>query len=162
MSESTTNHNASAADARVIISGFGIPGRLVAEALEERDILFCVIELNPVTVERCSRTGICIIAGDSRDPAILRQAGIDRASMLVVTIPSETAMLETVEQARRLSSSVHIVARCWYTSGGLEAARRGADEVVVAEQAVAREFSRVVGARVAARDQPDDPRGVTR
>jgi voltage-gated potassium channel Kch len=49
-------------------------------------------------------------------------------------------MYEAVAEARRLNPRVRILARCRYVSSGIEATRRGADEVVVEEQAVAQAF----------------------
>jgi hypothetical protein len=38
-----------------------------------------------------------------------------------------------------------MIARCAYTSTGLEAQRRGADQSIVAEQVIARELEEIVG-----------------
>lgn len=127
-----------------IIAGFGVPGRAAAEVLAARHTAFCVIELNPKTVERCSHAGVHIIAGDVCDEQTLRRAGAQRASILVLAVPSDPAVLEAVQVARRMNSSLKIVARCRYISSGMEAHRRGADQVIVEEQAVAREMTRVL------------------
>ena len=63
------------------------------------------------------------------------------------TAPDEKAAILVTEQARRLNPKVKIITRCAYTSAGLEATRQGADEVVVGEQVVAQEFSRILQAR---------------
>jgi voltage-gated potassium channel Kch len=55
---------------------------------------------------------------------------------------------EVVEAARKMNPSARIIARCTFVSGGLEATRRGADEVVIAEQVVAAEFGRMMGAAI--------------
>jgi CPA2 family monovalent cation:H+ antiporter-2 len=130
--------------AYVIIAGFGVPGRSVAESLEAGEVSFTVIERNPATVLRCQRGPMHVIAGDARDTDVLRRAGIDRATVLAITIPDDLAVLDVIEQARRLNPSVRIIARCSFISGGFEATRRGADEVVVAEKTVADEFRRIV------------------
>ena len=51
-----------------------------------------------------------------------------------------------VAEARRLNPRVRILARCRYVSSGIEATRRGADEVVVEEQAVAQAFETLLQA----------------
>lgn len=128
----------------VIIAGFGLPGRSVAESCRAGGIPFCVIELNPLTVERCALGGVPMIEGDVRHEQTLLQANIQQAAALAITLPDETAVLETTELARRLNPNVRIIARCMYTSNGLAATSRGADEVIVAEQIIAREFSRLI------------------
>ncbi len=128
----------------VVIAGFGLSGRACANALLAKGISICVIEMNAATVDRCRAGGLQIIAGDAANPDILKQAGIERATEVAVTIPDDQAALLVVAQARKMNPKAHIVARCSFVSGGMEATRRGANEVVVAEQVVASEFGRVM------------------
>ncbi len=128
----------------VIIAGYGVPGRSIAEYLAGQKISFTIIERNPITVTRCQVGGTKIIPGDARDADVLRRAGILKATEVAVTIPDEVAVLDVVEQARRLNPGVRIIARCSYISAGMEATRRGANEVIVAETVVAAEFRRSI------------------
>lgn len=128
----------------VIIIGFGLSGRSVVNNVIERGDTYAVIEANPAVVERCASNGLNIIRGDAREADVLRQAGIDHAAVVAVTIPSDAAALDVVEAARKLSPTVRIIARCSFVSGGMEAARRGADDTVIAEQVVATEFGRAI------------------
>jgi voltage-gated potassium channel Kch len=128
----------------VIIVGFGLSGRSCANALIAQNIPICVIEKNEVTVDRCAAAGLCIISGDATDPKVLGAADIGRATEIAITIPDDQSTLRVVEQARKLSPSIHIIARCEFVSAGMEAQRRGANEVVVAEQLAANEFARVM------------------
>jgi CPA2 family monovalent cation:H+ antiporter-2 len=127
-----------------IIAGFGVPGRAVADRLAARQVPFCVVELNRKTVERCAHVGVHIIEGDVCDEQTLRRAGVETASLLVLAVPSDPAVLEAVRLARNLNPTLRILARCRYISTGMEAHRRGADQVVVEEQAVAREFQNLL------------------
>ena len=127
-----------------VIAGFGVPGRATAEFLAAHGQPFCVVELNPQTVARCSLAGVHIISGDVCDEQTLRRAGVERASLLVLAVPSDPAVLEAIRIARQLNSTVRIIARCRFISSGMEAHRRGADDVVVEEQAVAQEMTRLL------------------
>lgn len=131
-----------------IIAGFGVPGRAVAELFVSRGIPFCVIELNPQTVRRCSHIGVHIISGDVCDEMTLRRAGVERAATLVVAVPNDGAVLEAVRLARMLNPSIQIHARCRFISNGMEAHRLGADHVVIEEQIVAREITQGLEASV--------------
>jgi voltage-gated potassium channel Kch len=131
-----------------IIAGFGVPGRAAADVLAARQTPFCVVELNPTTVERCSHVGVHIIAGDVCDPDTLRRAGVEHAALLVLAVPSDPAVLEAVRVARELNPTVRIIARCRFISSGMEAHRRGADQVIIEEQIVAQELERVLEAAV--------------
>jgi CPA2 family monovalent cation:H+ antiporter-2 len=138
----------------VIIAGFGVPGRVVADLLETRGLPFCVIELNPSTCERCQRGGVPIVAGDVTDPQVLKNAGIEHAAVFVVAIPDEKAALLATHHARELNPTIRIITRCHFISAGLEAKRRGADEVVIAEQVVATELAAVVSNKLSEVDRP--------
>ena len=137
---------AGALHGHVIIAGYGVPGRAAGEVLAARGEPFCVIELNPATVERCAHGGVHIIEGDVCNEQTLRRAGADRAHLLILAVPSDAAVLEAMALARGLNPAIRIVARCRFISSGMEAHRRGADEVVVEEQVVARELKRVLEA----------------
>src|SRR5207248_2074327 len=109
----------------VVIVGFGLSGRTTVNTVIEHHISYTVIEMNAETVHRCMPGGLNIIHGDARDPEILRQAGIERATDVAVTVPEDQTTLEVVEQARKLNPNARIIARCTFVSGGMEAARRG-------------------------------------
>jgi CPA2 family monovalent cation:H+ antiporter-2 len=130
-----------------VVAGYGVPGRTVADQLCRQGVTVCVIELNARTVERVSRTSIDnlrVTVGDVADEDTLRRAGIEQASLFAITVPVDTAVLQAIRIARRLSPRLHIMARCRYVSTALEAARLGANEVVSEEQVVAEEFGRLI------------------
>jgi CPA2 family monovalent cation:H+ antiporter-2 len=127
-----------------IIAGFGVPGRAVGEALAQQQLPFVVIELNPATIDRCAHRGMHMIEGDCRQADVLRRAGIERASFFAVTVPNDQTALEAVRLARELNPSIHIMARCHFISNGMEAHKRGANQVVIEEQVVAQEFLRLM------------------
>lgn len=124
-------------ESHAVVVGFGIPGRAAADALRASHTPFCVIELNPMTVSRAGHAGVPIIEGHAADEGALRRAGIERASLLVLAVPDEPAVLAAIPIARRLNPNVRIIARCAFTSAGMEAVKRGANAIVVAEQVVA-------------------------
>jgi voltage-gated potassium channel Kch len=135
---------AAAVERHVIVVGFGLAGRAAVNNVIELGISYTVIESNVEVVDRCIPGGLHIIRGDARDPAVLRQAGIERATDVAVTVPNDAVTLAVVEQARKLSPTARIIARCTFVSGGMEATRLGADDTVIAEQVVATEFGRVI------------------
>lgn len=124
----------------VIIAGFGLPGRWVADIFDRHGIEYLIVDSNPETVKVQRALGRTVIEGNIAEEDTLRRAGVERASILALTVPNEQAVLTATELARRLNPGIYIVARMTYSSSGIEASRRGADEVVKAEQAVARQF----------------------
>jgi voltage-gated potassium channel Kch len=140
-----------------IVAGFGIPGRAAANLLVAKHLPFCVVELNPATVQRCAKAGLPIIEGNVCDESVLRRAGIGRASFLALAMPNENAVLEALVLARRLNPGIRILARCRHVSTAMEAMKRGANEVVSEEQVIGEAFSRTAepmlpGAHATSRD----------
>jgi CPA2 family monovalent cation:H+ antiporter-2 len=127
-----------------IIAGFGVPGRLVAEILESRGMPYTVIDTNASTCTRAEKSGRRLINGDASAIQVLREAGIETATLLVIAIPDQKAALKATREARAANPNIRIVTRTQFTSAGMEARQLGADEVVVAEQAVANEFARLL------------------
>ncbi len=124
----------------VIIVGFGLAGRCVADLLNHAKIRYTILERNPVTVATQQALGREIIEGDATDSETLLRAGLATSSILALTIPDEEAVLTATALARRLSPEIYIIARTQYASKGMKAAQLGANEVVKAEQAVALQF----------------------
>lgn len=126
-----------------VVAGFGLAGRLIVDALQQRGISYWVIERNPLTIRRCAATTTHILEGEVTDEALLRQAGIERATLLALTMPNESAVNQAIQLARTMNPTCYILARTAYTSGGLHAMKLGANDAVVAEQTVALEFARL-------------------
>ncbi len=124
----------------VIVAGFGLAGRWVADIFDRHKIDYVIVDENPQTIESQRQLGRRAVQGDISQEATLREAGIEHASVLALTVPDEQAVLRATELARRLQPGIYIVARTYYTSAGMQATRLGADDVVKAEQAVARQF----------------------
>ncbi|MGD1275786.1 MAG: NAD(P)-binding protein [Tepidisphaeraceae bacterium] len=133
----------SSGPAFVVVGGYGLPGRSLVEMLRQRRIDYQVIELNREMCHRVAAGGVNIMAGDAADLETLRDAGAARANLVVLMMPDDQAVLRGVSNARLLNPRVHIIARCAYTSCGLEAMRRGADQTIVAEQIIATELGQL-------------------
>ncbi|MBU0639474.1 MAG: NAD-binding protein [Planctomycetes bacterium] len=140
----------------VIIAGFGIGGRFIAEYLQRQRVPFVLVELNRETTETQRALGVDVLYGDVSDEAVLRAAGIERALVLALAVPDDAASIRATEIARRIQPSIHIIAGTRYTSSGMAALQKGADEVIVAEQAVGHEFYRRIAGFMSIRG-PSDP-----
>jgi voltage-gated potassium channel Kch len=125
---------------KVIIAGFGLAGRWVADIFDRHGIEYTIVETNAQTVETQEKLKRNIIYGDIANEETLRRAGIEHASILALTIPNEDAVIEATQVARRLNPSIYIVARTYHASAGLQCSKVGADDVIKAEQVVARQF----------------------
>lgn len=130
--------------AHVVIAGFGVVGRAVADQIGEYVGSVTVIELNPGTVTRQRELGRDIIYGDASNPEVLHAAGIDHATVLVLTIADDNAAIRAVETARRIRDDLTIIVRAGYMGKGLAAKSRGASEIIVEEVVTAQAMSSAV------------------
>lgn len=137
-------------EGHVIIVGFGLAGRCVADLLDRAKLPYTIIEKNTVTVETQRALGRRILEGDGTDLGVLTEAGLPSAAILALTMPDEDAVLKATSLARRVRPNVHIIARTNYSSKGMQASQLGADEVIKAEQAVALQFYDKLSRRIQA------------
>ena len=96
---------------QVVLVGYGRVGRRIAEALAERGIPYVVAEQNRELVERLRSQGVAAVCGDASDPAVLIQAHIARASMLVVATANTFNVRQINTTARLLNPSIETVVR---------------------------------------------------
>lgn len=128
----------------IIIAGYGVVGRAVAEHFHRRGLRYTVIELNPATVRTQTRLGRSIVYGDVTNPEVLESAGVHRASAVVLTIPDDNATLRACRLIRSMAPGIFIAARTSYLSKAMLASQMGADHVVVEEMAAAEAMGREV------------------
>ncbi len=96
---------------QVVLVGYGRVGRRIGEALRERGVPFVVAEQNREIVESLRRDGVPAVSGDAAEPAVLVQAHVRRAALLVVAIPDTVNVRRMVEIARRLNPTLPVVLR---------------------------------------------------
>ena len=96
---------------QVVLVGYGRVGRRIAQSLKERAVPFVVAEQNREIVERLREEGIPAVCGDASDPAVLIQAHIARAAMLVIATPDTFGVRKMAEAARALNPAIELVVR---------------------------------------------------
>lgn len=96
---------------RAIVIGYGPVGQRVAGILREFNIEPVIIDLNVDTVNNLVEQGMPAIYGDGARDEILKSAGIERASFLLITLPDINAAIGTIAHARELNSDIKILVR---------------------------------------------------
>jgi voltage-gated potassium channel Kch len=135
---------------RVIVAGFSLAGRWVADIFDRHGIDYVIVDASHETIETQVKLGRQVVEGDIASEDTLRRAGIDKASILVLTIPDEQAVIRAIKMARILRPDIYIVARTSHASAGIQAAQWGANEVIKAEQVIARSFYEMLLRKVVA------------
>ncbi len=117
----------------VIIIGFGLNGRNLAEVLRETSIPYVVLELNNDTVREMRRKGEPIFFGDGTRMEVLQKLGLLEARMLVVVISDPASTRRIVQLARKGNPRIYIIVRTRYTAEIEDLLRLGANEVIPEE-----------------------------
>ena len=93
----------------VLIVGHGRVGRRIANALSEQGIAVVVAEQNRETVEALRARGIPAVSGDAADPAVLIQAHVARARILVIAMSDSARARLMIDTAHTLNPSIEII-----------------------------------------------------
>jgi monovalent cation:H+ antiporter-2, CPA2 family len=117
----------------VIIIGYGLNGRNLARVLRVADIDYVILEINPETVRHARKADEPIYYGDSTRPAVLDHLGIRTARLLVIAISDPAGSRRTVQLARHLNRTLHIIARTRYLGEVQELRRLGANTIIPEE-----------------------------
>ncbi|GAB1720436.1 MAG: Kef-type potassium/proton antiporter, CPA2 family [Nitrosospira sp.] len=121
----------------VVVVGYGRVGGRIGEALAEQRVPLVVAEQNRETVEGLRKRGIHAVAGDAADPAVLIQAHIARAAMLVIAVPDTLRARRMIETARILNPSIQIIVRTHNDEEAALLRKESGGEVFVGEHELA-------------------------
>jgi CPA2 family monovalent cation:H+ antiporter-2 len=96
---------------QVVLVGYGRVGKRLATQMGAQGIPFVVVEQNRERVEQLRAAGLTAVSGDAADAAVLVQAHITHASMLVVATPDAFNVRQMVANARQLNPAIETVVR---------------------------------------------------
>lgn len=128
----------------VIIAGYGVVGRALADRFSIAGVPFCIVDLNRQTIETQRNLGRTAIYGDISNAEVLESAGVHQADAVLLTIPDDDATLRACEAIRRHSPDVYIAVRTSFLAKAMVAQALGADHVTVEEVATAETMARQV------------------
>jgi voltage-gated potassium channel len=114
-----------------IVAGFGRVGHLVCEELTAAELSFVAIDRAPERLAEIERLGYLHVVGDATEESVLREAGLERARVLVTAMPSDADTVFITLTARQMAPKVLIVARAEHPSTLKKLRQAGADHVVL-------------------------------
>jgi len=95
----------------VIVAGYGRAGRAVARAMTQAKIPFVVVEMNHALMTDVTAAGLPGVWGDIARSEILSAARIDRARMLLLTMPDQNTVHLAIHYAKLLKPELTVIAR---------------------------------------------------
>jgi CPA2 family monovalent cation:H+ antiporter-2 len=126
----------------VVIVGYGSVGQRIGKTLQDQHISFVVAEQNREVVEKLRLQGFRAVAGDAAEPAVLIQAHITRASVLILTNPDLIRTRQMVDVARMLNPPVTILIRTASADEAQLVARENLGTVFLSENELADNMAR--------------------
>jgi CPA2 family monovalent cation:H+ antiporter-2 len=96
---------------QVVLVGYGRIGRRIAGALTEHSIPYVIAEQNRELVEALRKQGVAAVSGNAAEPAVLIQAHIANAAMLVIATQHPIDIRQMADTARKLNPGIEIVVR---------------------------------------------------
>jgi voltage-gated potassium channel len=114
-----------------IVAGFGRVGALVCDGLAGSEKPFVIIEQETVRVAELEARGFLHLVGDATEETILKEAGIERAAVLVTAMPNDAANVFITLTARELSPGLMIIARAEQPSTQKKLKQAGANHVIM-------------------------------
>ncbi len=142
--QSGPSHSAEDGKRLAIVVGFGPVGRSVHRALTDAGLSTVIIDMNMDTVTALHAEGQAAIFGDASNQRVLEQAGVGRASHLIVTLPDASHRAAVITAGRSLSEIVRIVVRARYLREREDLERSGASTAVFEEAEAAVALARLV------------------
>ena len=133
----------------VVIAGYGRVGRRIGETLAGHGVRFVVAEQNREVVEELRERGLHAVSGDASEPAVLIQAHVARARVLVIAVPDPFQARRMIEVAAMVNPGIQTVVRTHSDeeTGLLE--QGSASKVFMGEHELARSMADYVLERVA-------------
>lgn len=112
-----------------IICGYGRMGRIICREMIQHSAPFVIVEKTPEVFAAIGKD-LLSLQGDSTQDAVLKEAGIERASGLISVLSTDADNLYVVLSARGLNPKLRIVARASDEGAEQKLFRAGADNVV--------------------------------
>ncbi|HEV8440109.1 MAG TPA: potassium channel protein [Methylomirabilota bacterium] len=117
-------------EGHVIVAGLGRVGRQAALELEAARTPFIIVDPGPAAVRYAEGRGYLVLSGDATDDTVLEQAGVRRASGMIVTTANDATNMYIILSARVLSPGLYIVSRAVDEASVTKLTRAGANRAI--------------------------------
>jgi len=117
-----------------IICGFGRNGSKASEELIKNNTDILVIETNDEMMQNLTNNKIHCLIGDATTDEVLKDAGIEHASAIITTLPSDADNVFITLTARELNNKINIIARASDNNSEKKLYRAGATHVVMPDK----------------------------
>jgi CPA2 family monovalent cation:H+ antiporter-2 len=120
-----------------ILVGYGRVGRILAEATGDSGRALVIVEDEPDVARAAKNRDRTVVVGNAADPKVLKEAGVEDASKLIIAIPEGFEAGAIAQRARELNAELKIYARAHSDAEVEHLTRLGVDRVVMGEREIA-------------------------
>ena len=142
LSELPASVNQDLLTGHVLLVGYGRVGRRIAGALASSGVPHVVAEQNRELVEALRQRGVPAVSGDASEPAVLIQAHVARAALLIIATPNTAGVRKMVETARTLNPKIETLLRTHSDEEAALLRRENLGIVFMGEHELARAMTR--------------------
>ncbi|ATQ75282.1 Kef family K(+) transporter [Massilia violaceinigra] len=135
---------------QVVLVGYGRVGRMIADALMAQGVHIVVAEQNRELVDQLRRRDIAAVVGNAAEPAVLIQAHIARAALLVIATPDTFHVRAMIETARALNPGIRTLVRTHNEEEAELLRKETGSQVFVGERELARSMAEQISVDLAA------------
>jgi CPA2 family monovalent cation:H+ antiporter-2 len=115
----------------IVVFGSDVMGGKVVDYLIKKKRELIVVEHNPEVIKELSDRGVFTMYGDADNEDLLRESGLYKARLAIVTIPDVEVSGFVVGKAKRFNPGIKVFARAQSEDQAEALYRAGADFVVV-------------------------------
>ena len=129
----------------VIVCGYGRNGRQAVQELLEHDVQLVVVEREESVMERIlDNPDLLYIHGDATHDDVLVSCEINKARVLIITLPVDADNLFVVLTARELNPAMTIISRASDENSDLKLKRAGANNVIMPDRIGGQRMAKLV------------------
>lgn len=128
----------------IVLCGFGHVGREVAQRIRKAGRKLIVIDRDEQAAADADADGYFIIHADCTDDQTLREAGLEQAAGLIVTLDSDASNVYLILVAREMRPDLRIVTRGEKDASRRTLRRAGADRVIVPGESAGAQLSQLI------------------
>lgn len=115
----------------IILFGYHRIGYKLLQTLKKMKKRFVVVDYNPKVILSLTKEGVNTIYGDAGDKDLLNELPLDKAKLIISTIPEESANLMIKERLKEINAKATIIATAEQPREALDLYRGGIDYVLI-------------------------------
>jgi voltage-gated potassium channel len=128
-------------DAHVVVIGYGTKGRSAVDTLVNngtRKESIIIVDPSQYALGEAHSDGMAVVTGDATRQEVLRRAGVQRASQVIITTNRDDSTVLCTLNVRQLNPDAYIVAAVREATNVPLVRQSGADSVITSSDAVGR------------------------